>query len=241
MAPSGDLHIVTAIIAVGAMAIGSAIQAALGIGLALFVVPILALVDPTFVPGPMLLAGSALTVLTAYRERDAIDRLGLAKSLLGLAAGTVIGAIALRYITGPGMQRVFGCLVLFAVLISVWGVPVAASARNLVLGGAAAGVMGTMVGIHGPAISLVFQNAEPRVARAMLGAFFTVAYLGSVLALALFHLFGMPEVMRGIVLLPGVGIGLLLAPLVRRFVDRARLRFAILGIAAVSGVLLVIK
>ncbi|MDR3528957.1 MAG: sulfite exporter TauE/SafE family protein [Rhodopila sp.] len=223
------------------MALGSAFQAALGIGLALLVVPVLALVDPGFIPGPMLLAGSVLAAMTAYRERDAIDRNGLRTSLVGLVCGTLIGAIALHYATGPDVHRVFGCMILAAVLVSVFCLPVATNARSLILGGCASGVMGTMAGIHGPAISLVFQNAEPKAARAMLGAFFTIAYLGSVSALALFGLFGSAEIGRAVVLLPGVAIGLALTPVARRFIDRKRLRVAILGIAAVSGTLLVLK
>jgi hypothetical protein len=65
--------------------------------------------------------------------------------------------------------------------------------------------MGAMVGIHGPPISLVFQNTEPRVARAMLGAFFAVAYLGAVAALAAFGLF-IPHLVRAAILLPGVAM-----------------------------------
>jgi uncharacterized membrane protein YfcA len=133
----------------------------------------------------------------------------------------------------------FGALVLAAVIVSALGLRVTMNARSLVLGGATAGLMGTMAGIHGPPISLVFQNAEPKVARAMLGAFFTIAYLGSVAALASFGLFGLAELWRSVVLLPGVAIGLALAPLTRRFVDRDRLRLAILGVAAISGVLLI--
>jgi len=59
--------------AVAIMAMGSALQASAGVGLALFVVPLLALVDRSFIPGPMLLAGLLITLLTAYRERIAID------------------------------------------------------------------------------------------------------------------------------------------------------------------------
>ena len=47
-------------IAVAIMAMGSALQASVGIGLALLVVPLLALVDQSFIPGPMLLAGVML-------------------------------------------------------------------------------------------------------------------------------------------------------------------------------------
>jgi hypothetical protein len=235
------LHLFTALLVIATMAVGSAFQAALGIGLALLVVPILALVDPGFVPGPMLLAGTVLAAMTAYRERDAIDKKGLAMSFVGLSVGTVIGAVALRYAAGPHVQHLFGYVVIAAVMVSILGIPVAMNTRNLVLGGSAAGVMGTMVGIHGPAISLVFQRAAPKVARAMLGAFFTVAYLGSVLALALFGLFGVDDLWRAAILLPGVAAGLALAPLARRFVNRTQLRIAILGVAAISGVLLVLK
>jgi uncharacterized protein len=235
------LSLTTILVAIGTMALGCAFQAALGLGLALLVVPVLALVDPGFIPGPMLLAGSVLAAMTAYGERDAIDRKMLGTSLVGLAGGTLVGAIALHYATGPSVQRVFGGAVLVAVIVSVMGVSVAANARSLIVGGGAAGVMGTMVGIHGPAISLVFQNAEPKVARAMLSAFFAVAYLGSVSALAVFGLFGPPQIGRTVILLPGVAIGLALAPIARRFINRGRLRIAILGIAAVSGILLVLK
>ena len=60
-------------LATAIMAIGSAFQASVGIGLALFVVPLLAVVDQSFVPGPMPLASVLLAWMTAYRERKAID------------------------------------------------------------------------------------------------------------------------------------------------------------------------
>jgi uncharacterized membrane protein YfcA len=62
-----------------------------------------------------------------------------------------------------------------------------------------------------------------------------------VAALALFGLFGPPQLGRTVILLPGVAIGLALAPATRRFVNRERLRIAILGIAAISGIMLLVK
>jgi uncharacterized membrane protein YfcA len=162
-------------------------------------------------------------------------------SLVGQAVGTVIGATALRLASGHNINRVFGVLLLVAVLLSIFGKPVAMSARNLMLAAGASGLMGTMIGVHGPAMSLVFQSADPKTARAMLGAFFTVAYLGAVVALAAVGLFGKAAIVRSVILLPGVAAGLALAPLTRRLVDRRRLRTAILVVAAASGVLLVAR
>jgi hypothetical protein len=90
-----DLSVTTVIIAIAAMAVGSALQAALGIGMALFAVAVPALVDPAFIPGPMLLAGSLLTIVTAYGEHGAIEARSLRLSVIGLVAGTAGGAIAL--------------------------------------------------------------------------------------------------------------------------------------------------
>ncbi len=235
------LTLTTILIAISAMAFGCAFQAALGLGFALLAAPVLALLDPAFVPGPMLLAGTVLAALTAYGERDAIDRRMLATCLIGLGVGTVVGAVILQAVQGMDLQRVFGIMILLAVGVSLMGKTVAAKGRSLLIAAGISGVMGIMAGLHGPVISLAFQNAEPRVARAMLGAYFTVAYLSAVAALALVGAFGAPEASRTLVLLPGVAVGLALAPITRRYINRDRLRIAILAIAAVSGLILIVK
>ena len=209
--------------------------------MALFVVPLLALVYQSFIPGPMLLAGVLLALMTAYRERAAIDVPALGSSLAGLAIGTVAGAFALRFASGPHLGKTFGALVLLAVLLSVAGCRFTATRRSLMIAGGAAGVMGAMAGIHGPPISLVFQNAEPRVARGMLSAFFSMAYLAAVAALAAFGLFGMPQLVRAGILVPGVVIGLVIAPHIAQHIDGPRLRLIILGIAATSALVLLVR
>jgi uncharacterized membrane protein YfcA len=235
----GDLASVLAAVAI--MALGSAFQAAVGIGLALFVVPVVALIDPTYVPGPMLLAGTVLTAMTAWRDRHALDRVGLLLSLAGLLIGTVVGALALKALQGPALPKVFGGLILLAVVLSIVGLPLKATGMSLSIAGGAAGIMGTMAGIHGPAIALVFQNAKPAIARAMLGAFFTVAYLCSVVTLGAVGLFGWPELARAAILLPGVGLGLVAAPYGAPFIDPMRLRWAILVVSTVSGMTLLTR
>src|SRR4030088_926243 len=119
--PDQPLEPFAVALAIAIMALRSAVQASGGIGLALFVVPLLALVDQSFIPGPMLLAGVMLALMTAYRERAAIDVPALRSSLVGLAVGTVIGAFALSFASGRHLDKMFGVLVLLAVLLSVAG------------------------------------------------------------------------------------------------------------------------
>jgi hypothetical protein len=223
------------------MALGSAFQAAVGLGLALLVVPLLALLDTRFIPGPMLFAGIALAAATACRDRAAIDRAILGLSMIGLTIGTGIGAIALALVARVWIPKLFGALILFAVVISLASRRVAITPRTLLAGSTASGIMGTMVGVHGPAIALVLQNAEPARVRATLGAFFAVGYAIAVAALAALGVFGRHELVLGVALLPGVGIGYAVAPAFSRFINTTVLRVAILVVSSASATALLFR
>lgn len=229
------------VLAIAIIAIGAAIQATIGLGLGLFCVPLLGLVDLRFLPGPMLLASMALALGMAYRDRAEVSLRTLGTSLVGLAAGTIAGAILLKAVPGGNLARVFGILILVGVALSVSGFSVQPSPFALVVGGTAAGIMGTMAGVHGPPIALVFQHAGPQRARGMLGGFFAVAYVMSIPALAAVGLLGLPELLLGAALLPGVAVGFLGSFLIARWMDRLTLRIAILGISALSACIMVVR
>lgn len=223
------------------MAIGCAVQAAFGIGMALLVVPVLVLIDTRFVPGPILFAGIALAAATAYRDRAAINYHILNLSFVGLGIGTVVGAFALKYFSGSYLPKVFGGLILLATMMSIAGAKVSPKPRMLLAGSIASGIMGTMVGIHGPAISLVFQNEKPAQTRAILGAFFTVAYIIAILSLAFVGLFGGQEIVLGLALLPGVAIGYFAAPTISQFINQAMLKAAIVIVSLISAILMLLR
>jgi len=223
------------------MAVGSAFQAAVGLGLALLVVPFLALIDTGFIPGPMLFAGIALTAATAYRDKAEIDRAALGSSLVGLAIGTSLGAVALKLVAPAYLPQLFGALILLAVLVSVASPRFAATNGALFAGATVSGIMGTMVGVHGPAIALVLQNSEPAQFRATLGAFFGVGYIMAVASLAAVGLFGRHELVMGLALLPGVALGYLVAPVISKFINTTLLRIPILTVSAASAVALLLR
>jgi uncharacterized membrane protein YfcA len=229
------------ILAMLIVAVGSALQAATGMGMALFAAPLLALIDPAFVPGPALCAVVALSAAVAWRERGAIDRPILLTALFGLAAGSVIGAVLLLLLTGRDLGQVFAVLILAAVVLSLAGLHIRTSTLALLIGGAASGVLGTMSGVHGPPIALLLQHEPPDRLRATLCAFFAVGGLISVLALAAAGMFGLDKIGLALELLPGVALGFAVAPVFARHIDRGRARAAVLAISALAALALLLR
>lgn len=233
-------HALLFAIEIAIVAAASALQAATGMGMALLAAPLLALIDPAFVPAPMLCAVIVLSIAVAWRERVAIDSQTLGMALLGLLIGTAIGATVLVVLAGVRLGQVFAALILATVLLSVSGVRVHAGRTALLIGGAASGVVGTMFGVHGPPIALVLQHEPPERLRATLCAFFAVGCAISIAALAGIGALGMNQVGLGLELLPGVAIGLAMAPLIGRRIDRRRARVAVLTISTLSALALLL-
>ena len=97
-----------------AIAFGALVQGAVGFGMALVAAPLLVLIRPELVPGPLLVNGLALTLLVARRERDAIDLLGVRWGLVGRLPGIAVGAFALALIPEESMSLWVGISVLAA-------------------------------------------------------------------------------------------------------------------------------
>lgn len=228
------------ILACLAMAVGGIVQATIGLGFALAAIPLIALIDTAFIPGPILVAGMVMVVLIAIRGRASIDRGEIGIGVAGLTIGTVVGAIGLWLIPAAWSRPVFGAVILLAVLASLAAPPVPLTRSSLLTAGTASGIMGTMVGLHGPPLGLVYQNEVPARARIMLSTFFIPATIISMAALAVLGRFGLREILLGLLLIPGPLLGLAVAPLVGRYLDRKRTRWAILLVAGVSGALLLI-
>lgn len=223
------------------VAVGAALQAVTGMGMALFAAPLLALIDPAFVPGPALCAVVALSAAVAWRERAAIDRRILLTALSGLVAGCVVGALVLALLTGRDLSQIFAAMILTAVGLSLAGLRFRTGPVTLLIGGAASGILGTMSGAHGPPIALVLQHEAPDRLRATLCAFFAIGGLISVVALAAAGLMGPAKIGLALELLPGVALGFAAAPLFAGRLDQRRARAAVLIISALSALALLLR
>lgn len=189
------------------VALATFIQASSGIGFAMIAVPLLALIDLSYVPGPSLFAMLGLSITMAWSARRAIDRQGLASLIPGLAIGTLIGALALGAIPASAVSLVFGTMVLLGLLSSEVGLVRGPSPLGYSLAGVIAGLMGTMAGIHGPALAVIYRRVDMRTARATIALIFVIASVMSLLSLHRNGLFGEAEIRAGLWLIPGLVAG----------------------------------
>ena len=143
------------------MFFGAAAQASIGMGLNLFTIGILALINPVFVPGPVLVHSGLLSVMASIRLRRDISVDELAVSMAGLVAGTVFAVIVLALISTEFLPRLFGVLIVAGVIVTAAGMAIPPKPSTILAASAAAGIMGTLAGAHGPPIALVYQRESP--------------------------------------------------------------------------------
>ncbi len=219
---------------------GSILQGSVGFGLGLVCVPLLVLLDPVFIPGPLLLAALLLNILISNREIRSVDKAGFLWAIPGRIVGAALGAGLLILIPRENLSLLFGAMVLLAVLISLAGVHLSPSPMNLLGSGTISGLMGTTSSIGGPPLALVYQKQEgPRI-RGTLAVIFIFGAIISIISLALIGRFGLREIQAGLLLFPGIILGFLLSSRLARILDRGFTRLAVLITSSISGIIVII-
>ncbi len=222
--------------------IGSSIQGTLGFGLGMMTSPLLAMVDPSFVPSALMISVLPLTFGVAWRDRSFIDRSGFKWALLGRFPGVFIGLVALAYMSGDALAYAVAASVAVAVLISVVtsrrGQVVTLNGTTLSAAGFASGFMGTVTSIGGPPMALVYKDGDPRVMRATIAGFFSIGAVISVVGLIAAGEVGRHEIALTLVILPGVLAGLPISRRIGPYLPERRMRPLILVLCSISAVVL---
>jgi uncharacterized membrane protein YfcA len=228
-------------LAIAAMFGGAAAQAAIGMGLNLFTVGILALINPVLVPVPILLNSCLLSILASFRLRRDVNLREVGLAVVGLLIGSLLAMAVLALVSLDYLPRVFGLLIVVGVVLTVLGARLPLTANMIIAASAAAGAMGTIAGVHGPPIALVYQRESPSRIRAALLPFFAVANPISLLALASIGHLSWRELYASMLLLPGLIAGYQVAPWLISKLSPKVVRSAILLMSAVSGLALLIR
>ena len=221
--------------------LGAITQSAIGIG---FGIPagILVLLEPSMVPSCIILMGSFLALSNAMLSYKDIIKVDLIYSFTGRVIGSIL-AMPLIFLTlGTDYYLIiFGVLLLIATYLSAKKWNIVATKKNITIAGTASGIMGTLTGIGGPPMAIVYQNSSAPKVVATLNMFFGIGALFSVLLFVYFDLINLPEVMKSIYLSPGLVIGTYIGRrgIVRKFVNR-NLKNLIIAVCFISALVIIL-
>jgi uncharacterized membrane protein YfcA len=224
-----------------ALALGGLVQGSVGFGLALVSVPIFALVRPELVPGPMVVVGALHTILSVLREHGHVDWRGVGWAAIGLLPGIVTGALLVDSLPQRLFALLIGAGVLGFTIISAMSPHLRPVPPALTTAGFISGAFGTAMAIGGPPVALLYQQEHGARIRSTLSAYFLIGAVPSMVALILAgHLDG-HDVVSAAELAPFLLAGFALSGPARRLVDGGRIRWAVLGFAATSALVLIAR
>jgi uncharacterized membrane protein YfcA len=225
----------------GAIALGAFVQSGAGFGMALVAVPLLALINTDFVPAPFILVGFLQVVIMAVQNRSGIVASQARNVLTGALAGCALAFLLLNQLQGERMGIVFGTTILAATMISCCGMKIPIVRPTLWSAGLLCGLIGTISGVGGPPLILLYQNEPGPHVRGTLGVIFAFALLFSMVALTWSGHLGQHEAILGAILVPGLVTGTLIAPPFRRYLDRTNPRPVLLTLAAAGAIALIVR
>ena len=217
------------------------IQVVVGIGFGMIAGPLLALISLDYVPVPLLLNMSVVAMFMIATGHAHIDWPSMPRLLPAILVGTIAAALLIGHIDKATFGMVFGGVILIAVLVSFLGVEAQRTTPALVAGGLASGLAGTIAGLHGIPLAILYHTSSPALVRATIAFVFVIGCGLSLLALSWQGLMDQNAVMMGVTTLPGMAVGYASALLVQDRIKDHHARVAMLTIAGASGAWLLLQ
>ncbi len=221
--------------------LGAVLQGSIGFGLGPFAVPLLIIIDPSFVPAPLLLAALILTILMFAREKEAVRVHEFTFAAIGRIVGSIIGAYFLTIVPAKQLKPLFAFLVIIAVLITASGVKLALNRKNLIIAGLFSGFMGTVAAIGGAPMALIYQHEKGSKLRGTLAAIFILGTIIALISLAFVNKFTISDIYKALILIPGVLFGFFASKKTAQFLDKGYLRLTILIVTSCAAIAILLN
>ena len=220
-----------------AVAFGAFVQASVGVGFALVLSPVLAVLAPGLLPGCVLLLMLPLNLFVAWRERAALDGRGASWITAGRCAGALAGLGVLALLSAPMLRLFVGAATLLTAAGSLLTGEFALRAPALLAAGVVTGVTETATGVGGPPMALLYQHQPAPVLRSTLATCFLLGELVSLLLLLAVGRLLREQVVTCALLLPVLASGAWASRWLRGRFTGGRLRVAVLVFAVLSGLI----
>lgn len=221
--------------------LGALTQSLIGFGLAVVASPLLYLVNPSLVPAPVIMMGFSISLMTLFRERNALEFNGLQYALLGRIPGGLLGASLLLFAPQAVLGLAIATIVALAVLLSLLKFSIPVNRRSLFAAGIVSGIFGNIAAIGGPPLAILLSGKDAKQFRAALSAFFIFSSTIALLILALAGLLTAYHFYISLLLLPAVFFGYLVAGRLVGQIDKNKTRSMTLILCSVSALVLATK
>ena len=221
--------------------IAACVQGILGIGFALIVAPVLALLRPELLPVSLLFLMLPLNLFTLLREHQAVDWTGASWITLGRALGTLAGAGVLAALSSHALNLLVGAATIAVAVVTMVAPAFSPNRSAFVTVGLLTGISETATGIGGPPLALAYQHHRPDVLRSTVAGCFL---LGELLSLGVLCTMGRttpPQILSAVLLLPFLAIGGLASSFLRQSLNGRFLRGSVIVFAVTSGGILIVR
>lgn len=230
-----DLTITQLVLTAVLVFAGAIVQGVAGFGLAIVAAPLLALIHPEFVPGPVLCFAMVSAALNAWAYRKDLALGELTIALIARIPGTLL-AMAVLLVASPAILSIMvGLSVLAAVGLSIRMPLIERSSKVMFIAGFMSAFMGTTTAIGGPPMALAYQSATGAQARANMGGYTLLGMATSLLALLVIGRFTRDQFIITLVMIVPVLLGFRLATIVAPLIRPIWLRRSLLVLCSVSA------
>jgi uncharacterized protein len=233
-----DLQVV--LLAGVAVLVGAIIQGAVGFGVGLVAAPIVTLLDPSLMPGSLLVAGFLLPLMSFATEHRHYDpKVGWV--FVGRVVGTAPGVLIVAALPPDQLAAGVGLMTLLAVGLTLHTFVVPVNRSTRVCAGFFSAIGATAASIGGPPLGLVYQRADPRTARSTTALVFVLGSLLSIGGLTLAGEMSLRELLTGLCFFPFFAVGFLLSLPMRPHLRGRVFRYAVLGVVTASALAVLVR
>lgn len=225
------------ILALGlAVLCGSFVQSTIGFGVAVVSAPFVVVLRPELMPVALLVCTFVLPVVQlASGPRDIAWR-PLGWAVAARVVATPLGVLVVASTSPDAIALAVGVLILVTVLASVVAIEIRLTRGSAMAAGAISGVSGTAASIGGPFLALVLRHEPPDRLRSTLAVFFIAGSVMGVGGLALAGQVTWEQLRTGLLWIPFVVTGHLLAGPLRRRMPARAVRRGVLTFCVVASV-----
>ncbi len=227
--------------AFGLLVAAAGIAGVIGFGGGLVVIPFLVMLNPDFIPVPMVLVSPVISGLIAWRERKSIDLSSVKWTAVGLAPGIAAGAATLASLSQEALGIFISLLLLTGTGLQMFTTEPRQTRATLLGSGALAGFMANTTGMPGVALAVSLSRFEGPVFRSTLNSCVVLMTLVSAIVLATAgQIHGFHLVAASVFVLAAI-TGFFISGPIRHVVDRRGTTQIVRAVSVAGAITLLIR